>query len=108
MANQLFLEYYMEKKPTYGNISLDPNTIFGYIPQIIKDFENLSGGQRFNAAMTKALALQPDFLLLDEPTNHLDNFLISKTRSGMVINHANSLHISIHYCCAHKLKSFFL
>lgn len=49
------------------------NTIsVGYIPQIIDDYPNLSGGQRFNSALSQALALNPDILLLDEPTNHLD------------------------------------
>lgn len=44
----------------------------GYVPQIIQDFTDLSGGQRFNKALTEALAVNPNVLLLDEPTNHLD------------------------------------
>lgn len=44
----------------------------GYVPQIVEDFESLSGGQRFNAVLTQALSIDPDLLLLDEPTNHLD------------------------------------
>jgi len=42
------------------------------VPQIITDHADLSGGQRFNKALSAALASQPEILLLDEPTNHLD------------------------------------
>ena len=45
----------------------------GYVPQIIDAFDSLSGGQRFNKALSEALTLDPELLLLDEPTNHLDN-----------------------------------
>lgn len=44
-----------------------------HIPQLITDYNSLSGGQRFNQALSIALASYPDILLLDEPTNHLDN-----------------------------------
>ncbi|MDR0630490.1 MAG: ATP-binding cassette domain-containing protein [Holosporales bacterium] len=43
-----------------------------YIPQIINEFDSLSGGQRFNKSLSQALKQQPSMLLLDEPTNHLD------------------------------------
>lgn len=55
------------------DIAAKQNMVVGYVPQIIEDFDHLSGGQRFNKALTEAIALSPDLLLLDEPTNHLDH-----------------------------------
>ena len=43
-----------------------------YVPQIVENHQTLSGGQRFQRALSEALANQPDVLILDEPTNHLD------------------------------------
>ena len=54
------------------DIATKQNMIVGYVAQVIEDFDNLSGGQRFNEALTAAIAPGPDILLLDEPTNHLD------------------------------------
>lgn len=59
-------------EPTSGDIGCTDDVVFGFVPQIIEDFDRLSGGQRLNAAVTKALSLEPNVLLLDEPTNHLD------------------------------------
>ena len=42
------------------------------VPQIIRDNDHLSGGERFNKKLSEALSHRPDVLLLDEPTNHLD------------------------------------
>ncbi|MDR2158147.1 MAG: ATP-binding cassette domain-containing protein, partial [Holosporaceae bacterium] len=44
-----------------------------YVPQIINDFDSLSGGERFNKSLSSALGQNPSMLLLDEPTNHLDS-----------------------------------
>lgn len=55
-----------------GEIVIPKDLVFGYVPQIVEDFDQLSGGERFNKAFTKALASDPHILLLDEPTNHLD------------------------------------
>lgn len=49
-----------------------PKLHIGFVPQTIETFESLSGGQRFNEALTAALSNAPSILLLDEPTNHLD------------------------------------
>lgn len=57
-----------------GRIEVPPESNIGYVEQIPEGFEGLSGAQRFNAALSKALSSSPDVLLLDEPTNHLDSF----------------------------------
>lgn len=51
----------------------DEDVRVGYVPQVITDHTDLSGGQRVNKAVTEALSRDPNVLLLDEPTNHLDN-----------------------------------
>lgn len=59
-------------EPTSGHINIPENITWGYVPQVINKFEQLSGGQRFNKSLTQALSTNPNILLLDEPTNHLD------------------------------------
>lgn len=59
-------------EPSEGDLVLPDDVRFGYVPQIVEEFDLLSGGQRFHKALTHALSLNPDVLLLDEPTNHLD------------------------------------
>ena len=61
-----------EVRPTGGAVKIHKDAHVAYVPQLIDGFDSLSGGQRFNAALTEALAQTPDILLLDEPTNHLD------------------------------------
>lgn len=60
-------------QPTDGDIHLPKDLMVGYLPQVIESFDDLSGGQRLNSALTQALIGEPSLLLLDEPTNHLDN-----------------------------------
>ncbi|MDR2371589.1 MAG: ATP-binding cassette domain-containing protein [Puniceicoccales bacterium] len=59
-------------KSTLLKIIAETNRDVCYIPQIIENFDRLSGGERFNRALSQALSTHPDALLLDEPTNHLD------------------------------------
>ena len=58
--------------------------------------QTASGGERKRAALSLALAMEPDLLLLDEPTNHLDitgitlleDLLVkSQIKSAIIITH---------------------
>lgn len=60
------------QEPSAGSITIFHETTFGYVPQTVTEYPELSGGQRFNKALSVALSLDPDVLCLDEPTNHLD------------------------------------
>lgn len=60
------------QEPSHGEVIIPSDVIFGYVPQIIEDFNSLSGGERLQKSLTKALVLKPNVLILDEPTNHLD------------------------------------
>lgn len=53
-------------------LNLAGDITIGYVPQLIFH-DSLSGGERFNNALSQALANFPELLLLDEPTNHLDS-----------------------------------
>ena len=56
-----------------GHIHRPPEARVAYVPQFVTEGrDGLSGGEKFNAALTQALVLEPKVLLLDEPTNHLD------------------------------------
>lgn len=59
-------------EPSEGQIMVPDDVLFGYVPQVIEEFDTLSGGERLNEALTRALADDPNVLILDEPTNHLD------------------------------------
>ncbi|MDP3385800.1 MAG: ATP-binding cassette domain-containing protein, partial [Eubacteriales bacterium] len=59
-------------EPSQGEVHIPADIVFGYVPQVIEDFDSMSGGERLNESLTQSLALNPHVLLLDEPTNHLD------------------------------------
>ncbi len=77
-------------EPSSGKIQISKDVIFGYVPQVIYEFESLSGGQRLNQALTKALSVNPNILLLDEPTNHLD-YSNRKSLMRMLNNYPGTL-----------------
>lgn len=58
--------------PSGGEITIPDDVCIGYVEQTIDEFNELSGGQRFNKRLSEILAQFPNLLLLDEPTNHLD------------------------------------
>lgn len=58
--------------PTNGTVQLPKDMHLGFVPQLIESSDFLSGGEKFNKALSLALRNDPNILLLDEPTNHLD------------------------------------
>lgn len=81
--------------PLEGDINLPRGTRTAYVPQVIELYGKLSGGERFNKALTSAMAQNPDILLLDEPTNHLD---ISNRKSliNMLEHYESTLIVTSH------------
>jgi ATPase subunit of ABC transporter with duplicated ATPase domains len=61
-----------DREPSNGEVKNNKNIVFGYVPQVIDEHKYLSGGEKFNKALSAAISQRPGILLLDEPTNHLD------------------------------------
>lgn len=76
-------------------ISICNDVICGYVPQLISNYTDLSGSERFNKSLSLVLGCMPNFLLLDEPTNHLDSnnksslirFLQNHNATQLVVTH---------------------
>ena len=85
----------VQLEPSEGDIKIPKNIVFGYLPQLITEFSDKSGAERFNQALSQVLALNPNVLLLDELTNHLD---ISNRQSllRMLRNYSGTLIIVSH------------
>jgi ATPase subunit of ABC transporter with duplicated ATPase domains len=73
----------------------DEDVVVGYVPQVVADHTDLSGGQRLNKVVTEALSLDPNVLLLDEPTNHLET-QNRKSLMRMLQNYSGTLIVVSH------------
>src|SRR5712671_4165327 len=47
-------------QPTSGHVKIPDEIVFGSVSQTITDYPQLSGGQRFNKALSHALSLDPN------------------------------------------------
>jgi ATPase subunit of ABC transporter with duplicated ATPase domains len=83
------------EKPTSGNVKIPANVTCGYVPQIVETSDSLSGGQRFQRALTGELRANPNLLLLDEPTNHLDSWN-RKSLTRMLLSYHGTLIVASH------------
>ena len=81
--------------PSGGRINAPEDVVTGYVPQVVEAFDELSGGQRLNQALSAALRVQPNLLLLDEPTNHLDR-RNRRSLLRMLHNYAGTLIVVSH------------
>ncbi len=61
------------RAPSTGSVTIPQETLFGFVPQTVTEYPEMSGAERFNKALSSIIGLDPDVLLLDEPTNHLDH-----------------------------------
>lgn len=59
-------------QPSDGFVHHSDAIKIAYIPQLIHGYDQKSGAEKFNLALTEALVQSPSILILDEPTNHLD------------------------------------
>ncbi len=65
------------------------------VPDLDKQIDKLSGGQKKRVALARIIVTEPDFLILDEPTNHLDiemiewleNYLSDKKITLFMVTH---------------------
>ncbi len=81
--------------PDAGQIYPETELGIGYVEQIHGQDVALSGGQRVNQAISRAMAHATDLLLLDEPTNHLDADN-RRSLSRMLANYAGSIILVTH------------
>ena len=73
LGNHRFLKIINgDTPPADGNIEGIANLQISYVEQIPLSENPASGAEKFNQALSAAIAQNPDVLLLDEPTNHLD------------------------------------
>ncbi|NQY42111.1 MAG: ABC-F family ATP-binding cassette domain-containing protein [Legionellales bacterium] len=84
-----------ELESTSGIINRVSSLNIGYVPQIINEFDKMSGGERFNKCISRELSNEKDILILDEPTNHLDHHN-RQSLIRMLKNHFGTLIIASH------------
>ncbi len=50
-------------EPTSGHIRMPSDATIGYVPQVINEFTDLSGGERLNRALTQAFKSSAEYFI---------------------------------------------
>lgn len=85
-SNNFNEQHYSNVLSVCGLIGFAEQFSLGLNTRIIENGNNLSGGQKQQLSLIRAMYNQPDFLLLDEPTSNIDKVKEKHIFSNLLMN----------------------